>query len=218
MKIKLNIFSKLLLISLLISNAISQLTVYPDHYIETDSPYSSSTLYLTSDIKERQIYKLGYFTTSTSKIKSYKFGIIYSPDNFCLDQSGASGIKKGVSKFFDSITSQTSTREKNFSEELELLKNYCTGNKLTIKTPFPTLHNTGYILKYKLSMTNDNTADSNINIDLQIDSTEENKHICVFKMKGGVADWFKMTIKSKLSTTNKITMMFQCDLDCSLRN
>jgi len=218
MKIKLNIFSKLLLISLLISNAISQLTVYPDHYIETDSPYSSSTLYLTSDIKERQIYKLGYFTTSNSKIKSYKFGIIYSPDDYCINEYNASGINYGETQFFASIKSKTSTREKNFSEELELLRNYCTGNILTIKTPFPTLHNTGYILKYKLSMTNDNTADSNINIDLRIDSTEENKRICVFKMKGGVADWFKMTIKSKLSTTNKITMMFQCDGENDFQN
>ena len=216
MKLKLNTFSKLLLISLLISNTISQLTVYPDHYIETDSPYSSSTLYLTSDIKERQIYKLGYFTNSNSKIKSYKFGIIYSPDNYCKDESGGDGIKKSEaqSKFFGSITSKTSTREKNFSEELELLRNFCSGKKLTIKTPFPTLHNTGYILKYKLSITNDNSVDADININLLIehsDSTTETKPICVFKMQGGVADWFKMTIKSKLSTTNKITMMFQCD-------
>ena len=47
----------LLIILLLISNTTSQATVFPDHYIESDSPYSSSSRYLTSDIKERQIYK-----------------------------------------------------------------------------------------------------------------------------------------------------------------
>jgi hypothetical protein len=30
-------------------------------------------------------------------------------------------------------------------------------------------------------------------------------------MEKDKADWFKMTIKSKLSSTNKITMMFQCE-------
>ena len=37
------------------------------------------------------------------------------------------------------------------------------------------------------------------------------KLICIFGMKGEVADWFKMTIQSKLSTANKITMMFTCE-------
>ena len=50
-----NITNLLLIILLLISNTTSQATVFPDHYIESDSPYSSSSRYLTSDIKERQI-------------------------------------------------------------------------------------------------------------------------------------------------------------------
>ena len=68
MKIKKFGITNLLLIILLINNIISQVTVYPEHYLESDSPYSSSTLYLSSDIKERQIYKLGYFTTSNSDL------------------------------------------------------------------------------------------------------------------------------------------------------
>ena len=56
-----NITKLLLIILLLISNTTCQATVFPDHYIESDSPYSSSSRYLTSDIKERQIYKLRYF-------------------------------------------------------------------------------------------------------------------------------------------------------------
>ena len=216
-KHKLN-FSNLLLIFLLISNAISQVTVYPDHYLETDSPYSMSSLYLTSDIKERQIYKLGYFSTGTTNIKSYKFGLIYKPDSFCLNENNSDGIAESnvntSNKFFSSINNQESTREKNnFSEELLLLKHYCSGKALTINAPFPTLHNTGYILKYKLSMTNSDasTDEVEININLHINSTNENNLICKFKMKSEVADWFKLTIKSKLTTTNKITMIFSCE-------
>ena len=192
MKAKLYHFSILLLILLLISNSFSQIKVFPDHYIESDSPYSSSDLYLSSDIKERQIYKLGYFSdpnasNSNKTIKSYKFGVIYSPDKFCLDESGNSAIKddESISKFFYSITDKTSTRENNFSEELELLKHFCFGQKLIINTPFPTLHNTGYILKYKLSMTNDFTdgQDVDINISLRI-LPNTDYPICKFRMKG----------------------------------
>ena len=219
MKAKLYHFSILLLILLLISNSFSQIKVFPDHYIESDSPYSSSDLYLSSDIKERQIYKLGYFSdpnapNSDKTIKSYKFGVIYSPDKYCVDKSDNSAIKddESISKFFYSITDKTSTRENNFSEELELLKHFCFGQKLIINTPFPTLHNTGYILKYKLSMTNDFTdgQDVDINISLRILPSTDYP-ICKFRMKGGKADWFKMTIKSKLASTNKITMMFSCE-------
>ena len=205
-----------LLIYILISNAISQVTVYPDHYLETDSPYSMSSLYLTSDIKERQIYKLGYFSTGTTNIKSYKFGLIYKPDNFCIKEDNSTAISnvKTFNKFFSSIKNETSTREKNnFSEELLLLKHYCSGKALTINAPFPTLHNTGYILKYKLSMTNSGATsyEVEINVYLHIDSKNENNLICKFKMKNEVADWFKMTIKSKLTTSNKITMIFSCE-------
>ena len=220
MKFKLKFISRLLLIYSLISNALCQITVFPDHYLESDSPYSSSSLYLTSDIKERQIYKLGYFATgTTNKIKSYKYGVIYKPDNYCEDDSGNAihNDDQANSMFFlESITNSQSTRENNFSEELKLLRYYCSGRKLTINTPFPILHNTGYILKYKLSMTNDFTKGADINIKIglkvtQTDSTTYDKDICVFGMKGRTADWFKMIIKSKLSVTNKITMIFSCD-------
>ena len=120
------------------------------------------------------------------------------------------------SMFLDSNTNSQSTRENNFSEELKLLRYYCSGKKLTINTPFPILHNTGYILKYKLSMTNDYTKGADINIKIgliatQTDSTTNNLPICDFGMKGQTADWFKMIIKSKLAVTNKITMIFSCD-------
>ena len=223
-----NITNLLLIILLLISNTTCQATVFPDHYIESDSPYSSSSRYLTSDIKERQIYKLGYFSTDTSNIKSYKFGVIYKPDSFCIvynddpNDVSTSGIGTNINsppnKFFDSIQNIGSTREKNnFSEELELIKHFCSGQKLMINAPFPTLHNTGYILKYKLSMTNNYTANSDLDINIKLiimknnPITYENKDICKFRMKGGVASWFKMTIKSKQTTTNKITMIFICD-------
>ena len=58
MKIKKCGITSLLIIMLLINNIISQVTVYPEHYLESDSPYSTSSLYLSTDIKERQIYKL----------------------------------------------------------------------------------------------------------------------------------------------------------------
>ena len=93
----------MILIFLLISNAISQITVYPDHYLETDSPYSMSSLYL-SDIKERQIYKLGYFTTDNKNIKSYKLGFIYKPDNYCIKEDNSNAIaESNANKFFSSI-------------------------------------------------------------------------------------------------------------------
>ena len=221
MRYKLKYFSRLLLIYLLISNALCQITVFPEHYVATDSPYSSSSLYLTSDIKERQIYKLGYFTTGNLKIKSYKYGLIYSPDNYCVDDSGAQmigGQSESNSMFINWINNPTSTRDNsNFSEELKLLSYYCSGRKLVINTPFPILHNTGYILKYKLSMTNDcpnKNTNININVGLRITPKVSSSYdipICVFGTKGLSADWFKMNIKSKQTVTNKITMIFTCD-------
>ena len=214
MKIKKFGITNLLLIILLINNIISQVTVYPEHYLESDSPYSSSTLFLSSDIKERQIYKLGYFTTSNSNIKSYKFGLIYTPDNYCvIDTSDTPGILQSSSNPFLNSIDRTSTRVKNFSEELKLLENYCAGQELIINAPFPTLHNTGYILKYKLSMTNSgsSTPQVKIKVNLQIIQSGSINELCQFAMEKDKADWFKMTIKSKLSSTNKITMMFQCE-------
>ena len=105
MKIKKCGISSLLIIILLMNNALSQVTVYPDHYLESDSPYSTSSLYLSADIKERQIYKLGYFTNGNSNIKSYKFGLIYNPDNYCIDNGGSNGIKQSkTNQFFNSFT------------------------------------------------------------------------------------------------------------------
>ena len=226
MKINIITFLRISLIFLLISNTLSQISVFPDHFIDTDSPYSSSNLYLSSDIKERQIYKLGYFSQSNTKIKSNKFGIVYTPDPVCEGDSGNTLITDNneiQSKFFESIKDPKSSREKNFSEELELLKYFCSGPKLIINTPFPVLHNTGYILKYKLSMTNDYLNNQNINIKvnlriIQKHSISGEELVCTFGMKGGVADWFKMTIKSKLSTANKITMMFTCEGENDSKN
>ena len=215
----------LILILLLINTLFCQITVFPDHYIESDSVFSSSLLYLTSDIKERQIYKLGYFTTGTNSIHSYKFGYIYNPDNSCKLSDGTNNCVKNDENAYSyfGIQYPTKTREKNFSEELELLKHYCVGEKLIINTPFPTLHNTGYILNYKLSITNDFTsgADLSINVGLRItttDTTIEDKNICEYNMKGQTPVWMKMTIKSKLSITNKITMIFLCDGDDNAHN
>ena len=218
MKIKKCGITSLLIIMLLINNIISQVTVYPEHYLESDSPYSTSSLYLSTDIKERQIYKLGYFTNSDSSLKSYKFGLIYNPDNNCFDESGSSGIKQSSSNPFFNNIDKTNTRNKdNFSEELKLLENYCEGKEVTINSPFPTLHNTGYTLRYKLSMTNSGASSDKVDIKVNLKivktdpTTEENLPICTFKMYKGIPNWFKMTIKSKLSSTNKITMQFQCE-------
>ena len=218
MKIKKCGITSLLIIMLLINNIISQVTVYPEHYLESDFPYSTSSLYLSTDIKERQIYKLGYFTNSDSSLKSYKFGLIYNPDNNCFDESGSSGIKQSSSNPFFNNIDKTNTRNKdNFSEELKLLENYCEGKEVTINSPFPTLHNTGYTLRYKLSMTNSGASSDKVDIKVNLrivktdPTTEENLPICTFKMDKGIPNWFKMTIKSKLSSTNKITMQFQCE-------
>ena len=126
-EIKNKILSFKFLILLLIPSIISELTVYPDHYIPNDSPYSFTTLYLSSDIKERQIYKLGFFSNSNTVIQSYKYGYTYRPDHFCKDLNGNDKIQKSDSnRFFNSIPKKEETREKeNFSEELELLENYC---------------------------------------------------------------------------------------------
>ena len=109
--------------------------------------YSSSSLYLSSEIKERQIYKLGYFTNDVNarKIQSYKHGFLYYPDNSCVGN-----LRKITSGFFfNSIKKEDSTFN-NFSEEIELLENICFNNEeLQINGPSPTLHNTGYILRYK---------------------------------------------------------------------
>ena len=207
----------LMTILLIIHNLSCKLTVYPEHYISTDSPYSSSTLYLTSDIKERQIYKLGYFSTTDGQIQSYKNGFIYKSDSFCVDESNRNKISNDDNnQFFKSIKDKSDTRAENFSEELELLKNICSGNILIINAPFTTLHNTGYILRYKLSMTNDNTNNITPTIDFNIriiknDNSYIDKLICQFTMINEEADWFRMTIKSKLSLTNQITMIFTCE-------
>ena len=191
----------------LIKNALCGLTVYPDHYVETDSPYSSSSLYLSSEIKDRQIYKLGYFTTTSGKgiIHSYKHGFMYKPDNTC---SGVNSNNNAFNLFFNtnSIKSKTNTKENNFSEELELLENYCYGTSFSIQGPSPTLHNTGYILRYKLAVV---SYSSNINFKIEIDGNIQN--LCNFNLVSQKPDWFRMTIQSSLSETNKITMIFICE-------
>ena len=193
------------IILLLFQNALCGLTVYPDHFVETDSPYSSSSLYLSSDIKDRQIYKLGYFTQSSSIIQSFKHGFLYKPDNSC---SGTYG-KSDSNLFFNvnSIKSKSDTRVNNFSEELELLENYCFGNNdLSIQGPSPTLHNTGYILRYKLAVVSNSDS---IKFKIKIDSVEQ--QLCNFPIQRNKPDWFQMTIQSSLSQTNKITMIFICE-------
>jgi hypothetical protein len=196
-------------ILLLFKNVLCGLTVYPDHYVETDSPYSSSSLYLSSDIKDRQIYKLGYFTRSSTIIQSFKHGFLYKPDNSCSGTCDKSNSNI-INSFFNtnSIKSKTNTRVNNFSEELELLENYCYGNNdLSIQGPSPTLHNTGYILRYKLAVVSNSLA---IKFKIQIGS--EVKELCDFSLKQtNEPDWFQMTIQSSLSQTNKITMIFICE-------
>ena len=208
-----NIFIILLLIQ---DSSCNKLKVYPDHYVSTDSPYSYSSLYLSSDIKGRQIYKLGYFSsTKTSDIISSKHGLRYKPDNFCTDIDGNDKTTTGKRWDIFSIIDETTTRVENFSEELELLENYCFSTRLKINTPFPTLHNTGYILRYKLIISNDAGTDPSIDINLRIikkDNSFSDNFLCKFSMKAGKPDWFRMTIKSKLSITNRINMIFICDL------
>ena len=198
-------------ILLLFQNALCGLTVYPDHYVETDSPYSSSSLYLSSDIKDRQIYKLGYFTKTPSKgiIQSYKHGFLYKPDNTCSGCICGYSDNSGTNSFFNnnSIKSKSNTRVNNFSEELELLRNFCYGNSISIQGPSPTLHNTGYILKYKLAVVSNSQK---INFKIKIGSEVQN--LCDFSLKqNNQPDWFQMTIQSSLSQTNKITMIFICE-------
>ena len=194
-----------ILFSLLFSNLQCEITVFPDHYVPSDSPYSFTSLYLTSDIKERQIYRLSYFTdtSTTTSIVSYKHGFIYTPDHTCDGTKSASN-----SNYFLDLLIKSSTRSMdNFSEELELLQNICSGTSLTIDSPFPTLHNTGYILRYKLIVGADIGSIINLNIKIGINPDEP---ICSFEMKEKTY-WFKMTIYSTLSQTNKITMNFYCD-------
>ena len=68
-------------------------------------------------------------------------------------------------------------------------------------------------MKYKLSMTNSgsSTPQVKIKVNLQIIQSGSINELCQFAMEKDKPDWFKMTIKSKLSSTNKITMMFQCE-------
>ena len=204
MNVKIKIF--LTIIILLFPKFFCQLKVYPDHYVPSDSPYSYlDSLYLTADIKNRQIYKLGYFTQSNNPIVSYKYGLIYYPDKSC---SGGQISSSGTFFISNIIKDKESTQGDNFSEELELLQNICNGNNLIINTPFPTLHNTGYILRYKLLIGCDNESNKpNIEIYLKILANEE--LICSFSMDN-IAEWFFMTIQSTLSQTNKITMNFYC--------
>jgi hypothetical protein len=197
--------STFILFSLLFTNILCGITVYPEHYVPSDSPYSFSSFYLSKDIKERQIYKLSYFSTSNSspKIVSYKHGFIYTPDSSC------NGYKeKSSSNFFLDMINKLNTRDmNNFSEELELLENICYGNNLIFDSPFPTLHNTGYILRYKLLVGAD--LDSLIILSISI-GTNNPEQICSFNMEKKTY-WLKMSIYSTLSQTNKITMNFYCD-------
>ena len=213
-------FSLIFLIVLYIPRLLSQLTVYPDHYVPNDSPYSFSPLYLSSAIKERQIYKLGYFSTGSVIIQSYKNGLKYKPDNYCKGfNGGADKIATDDNNKFLSSLDQENTRDiNNFSEELELLKNVCFDKSLIINAPFPTLHNTGYILRYKLIMINDASVDPEIDFRLRIlrknaDDSISNidNPLCKFQMKAGKADWFRMTIQSELSKSNQISMIFNCE-------
>ena len=114
----------------------------------------------------------------------------------------------GDNYFFESIQNPTSTREENFSEELHIIKNICFGQTFQIKAPFPTLHNTGYVLRYKLSIAAE--ENTNINIYLKISSYTSNQLLCTYTMEKK-ADWFEMTIYSSLTQTNKITMNFCCE-------
>ena len=207
MNIKLLFFFKVFI--LLFPVSFCGLTVYPDHYVPSDSPYSYLSLHSLSDIKQRQIYKLGYFTDGTDTIVSYKTGFLYKPDNTC-EGTKLKSDNKANNLFFETILNKESTRDNNFSEELELLSNICYGNSLTIGAPFPTLHNTGYILRYKLVMACLNNTSTNINIYLKRTNYDE-ELICSFSMKT-LADWYFMTIYSTLSQSNKITMSFLCDL------
>ena len=197
----------LIIIILLFPKLFCEIKVYPDHYVPSDSPYSYlDSIYLSSDIKNRQIYKLGYFTGSSDIIASYKYGLIYRPDNSC--QGGT--IEEGG--FFinnnNIIGDKESTHGNNFSEELELLNHICHGAELTFNTPFPTLHNTGYILRYKLLIGCDNPPNT-IKIYLKKLNEGEVLEICSFPMTD-LVEWFFMTIQSTLSQTNKITMNFYC--------
>ena len=213
-------FSLIFLIVLYIPRLLSQLTVYPDHYVPNDSPYSFSPLYLSSAIKERQIYKLGYFSTDGGIIQSYKNGLKYKPDNFCqgLNDNADKIATVNNNKFLSSLDQENTRDINNFSEELELLKNVCFDKSLIINAPFPTLHNTGYILRYKLIMINDASVDPEIDFRLRIlrknaDDSISNidNPLCKFQMKAGKADWFRMTIQSELSKSNQISMIFNCE-------
>ena len=206
MKEKLSFF--FIVFILLFPFSFCGLTVYPEHYVPSDSPYSYLSLYSISGIKERQIYKLGYFTGGIDTIVSYKTGFLYKPDNTC--QGGTISNTKTGNLFFETIIDERSTRVNNFSEELELLMNICYGTSLTIGAPFPTLHNTGYVLRYKLVIACENSTPSNILINLKKQSDDSEELICSFPMETK-ADWFFMTIYSTLSQTNKITMNFNCE-------
>ena len=178
--------STFILFSLLFTNILCGITVYPEHYVPSDSPYSFSSFYLSKDIKERQIYKLSYFSTSNSspKIVSYKHGFIYTPDSSCNGNK-----EKSSSNFFLDMINKLNTREmNNFSEELELLENICYGNNLIFDSPFPTLHNTGYILRYKLLVGAD--LDSLIILSISI-GTNNPEQICSFNMEKKTY-WLKM--------------------------
>ena len=208
-KMKLNLNVYFLLIILLIPFSFCGITVYPDHYVPSDSPYSYLKKYSLSGIKERQLYKLGYFTTGTQPIVSYKYGFLYKADNSC-EQTISTSTDSTQNLFFQTIINKESTRENNFSEELELLSHFCYGTSVTIGAPFPTLHNTGYILRYKLVIASNNGTPTKIKIHLKRSDDSETL-ICSFPMNS-IADWFLMTIYSTLSESNKITMNFYCDI------
>ena len=195
-----SLFLKFLTFFLILNLSLCGISVFPDHYILEDSPFSDYSS--SSDVREVQVYKLGFFSSSTAGIKSYKYGFEYSPDTSC------SGTKINQETVFIINYDKTSTRNNNFSEETELLKNICWGNSLTLKNFIPTLHNTGYVLKYKQTIFS--TAQQNVVFYVKVGTNPEEK-ICSYPLNANSPEWFKMTIKSLLSETNKITMNFLCD-------
>ena len=197
----------LIIIILLFPNFFCQLKVYPDQYVPSDSPYSYlDSIYLTTDIKNRQIYKLGYFKKDTTDvIVSYKYGLLYRPDDSCDGETSENFFINYINANGDI----SDTHANNFSEELELLANVCHSTELTFNTPFPTLHNTGYILRYKLLIGCEDPQQT-IKIYLKIVDDIEPQIICSFPMDDVKVEWFFMTIQSTLSQTNKITINFYC--------
>ena len=216
MKYKLSIqksifkLKKYLIIYLILFDSFSKSDiVFPDHYVKNDLTFQENEIISTAKIK--QVYHAGYFTIKNDIIYSYKYGIYYYPDKTCENVINYFNRVLSNPFFSNNFIRNTDSTEKpnsipNISEETELYSNYMEGKNIICDAQFTSIHNSNYILYYKIAI----ISNSLIEINLISQTNPNTLKIC----SKTITDYhiFRIKIRSiLLSTANHIRMYFKCD-------